>query len=296
MPQGTTAQDREQQRALLTRTLTYTLRQGVTVQTIRQQYMSRNFQEEEIILKFGSKLLANPMTMRELNDHGDNLIAIEAVKPSDLAARMPRQPLQPSNVQAPAKPASPILAPVKPSLEAGKRYTSPYSPRVNPLVTSNTPGSVVSGPSFGQRRSPFGYDENANGHGIAPSPVEPLMKSEEDGEGVHSGMGIFPAAIQAWDQGTSTEVAQLQANPLRDTLTNNQSHSAPVKSGDPPFTSYANDHENLKVKYPGMSHSTALSSSRTAPVLTVFVQIKSISCYGIAGYLYQRMVEQPTKP
>jgi hypothetical protein len=43
--------------------------------------MSRNFQEEEIILKFGSKLLANPMTMRELNDHGDNLIAIEAVKP-----------------------------------------------------------------------------------------------------------------------------------------------------------------------------------------------------------------------
>ncbi|KAI9881074.1 MAG: hypothetical protein M1830_008232 [Pleopsidium flavum] len=226
---------------------------GVTVQTIRQQYMSRNFQEEEIILKFGSRLLANPTTMRELNDHGDNLIAIEAVKPSDLATRMPRQPLQPSNAQVPAKSASPLIAPIKPSLEAGKRYTSPYSPRVSPLVTLNTPGSVTSGTSSGQRRTPFAYDENPDRYAIASPPGEPFVKSEAESEGLRAGLRLSPVAT--WNQGTPATVTQPGEIPTRDTPISDPARSASVELGDPAFATYVNKHrENLRVSVPSMSY------------------------------------------
>ncbi len=56
--------------------------------------MARNFQEEEVLLKYNDRFLDNATLMREINDHGDNLIAMEAVKRSDLPARTPRQSLQ----------------------------------------------------------------------------------------------------------------------------------------------------------------------------------------------------------
>ncbi len=144
--------------------------------------MARNFQEEEVLLKYNDRFLDNATLMREINDHGDNLIAMEAVKRSDLPARTPRQSLQPSNVPGLAKLASPAAEAVKSSLESRARYVTPYA-RFGTPSTLGTPGSAVSA-STGDRRRP---GMNANFAANRLPTKSPLSERSRNPQGIVDG-------------------------------------------------------------------------------------------------------------
>lgn len=227
--------------------------------------MARNFQDEVIILKFGSRLLADPVLMRDLNDHGDNLIAMEAVKPSDLSSRMMRQPLQPSNVQIPAKSASPVPALMKPNVEAGRRYRSPYSPRSNPLVPSNTPWNNGLGQSPGYRGSPFG-------HGSDQRTERSSVKSEQDVGKSKEGTPLHQASPPARDQTTPATIKNLPPHPRSGTDLDNQVRNALANALLPPFPALSKRNSlmperKIEHRYPGIGNCTTVHSIML-PMLT----------------------------
>ena len=71
------------------------------MQTIHEQYKTSHVEEEEIVLLQDSKRLDPSQKMAELDIYGDHIIALEAVRASEIAVRtLPRrQPLQPANHQ-----------------------------------------------------------------------------------------------------------------------------------------------------------------------------------------------------
>ena len=182
--------------------------------------MSRNFQDQEVLLKFNNRFLDDPTLMRELNDHGDNLIAMEAVKRCDQPARAPRQPLQPSITQIAAKPASasPGPEPLKRSLELDRRYTSPYAPRPNTPAALSTSGSAVSNPNVSPHGDRKGSDWGAN-RGPAKSPLsERSMNPQGNGDARHDMMGHRGYRIQRGDEALSTTAAKASEVLAKDPL------------------------------------------------------------------------------
>jgi len=168
--------------------------------------MARNFQDEEVLLKYNDRFLDNTTLMRELNDHGDNLIVMEAVKRSDLPARAARQPLQPSNAQVPTKPASPAPEAVKPSLESGPRYVSPYAPKFGTPAPLNRPGSVAPDhANDSQRRS---YNLPANRLPTKSPLSERSRNPQGNVEGPHDVVGHREPRILGWDEEFTTPVAK----------------------------------------------------------------------------------------
>lgn len=115
----------------------------MTIRTIREQYRGRNITEEAITLKYGLLLPPDTATMGEFNGHGDQVVALEAIKVSQLQERMnaARNPLQPSNHQIPA-PSQPSSArnSVQPHVVRWKAYASPYN-GVNPPSALQKPSS-----------------------------------------------------------------------------------------------------------------------------------------------------------
>ena len=191
--------------------------------------MARSFQEEQVLLKFNNRLLDDTTLMREINDHGDNLIAMEAVKRSDWPARAPRQPLQPSNAQVPAKPTSSVSGPVKSSPEAESRYASPCAPRPGTPATSIAPGSVVSDSNGSQRRGPLGYNSLMN-RLPSKSPLSERSRNPwRDEEGRHELVKHHPDIIPGWDATLGTVVAKARTNMAKDPVHNVENLPAPVK-------------------------------------------------------------------
>lgn len=127
-------------------------KQKVAILTIREQYKSRNIPDEPITLKYGSKVPADTAIMGELNGHGDQVVALEAIKASQLTERMnvARTPLQPSNHQIPA-PSQPSSArnSVQPLPHDAKRkvYVPPYTV-VNPASGLQKPSREITAEGF----------------------------------------------------------------------------------------------------------------------------------------------------
>lgn len=224
------------------KTLTYTLLQGVTVQTIRQQYMARNFQTEEVLLKFDNRFLDDPTPMRELNDHGDNVIAMEAVKRSDLPARAPRQPLQPSNAQIPAKPASPASETVK----SESHYASPYAPRTGTPASLNTPGSMLSNSSRGLRMDQSGYNMLANRLPSKSPLLERSQNPQRDDEARQEVLRHLPNGVHGWNEAMDAAVAKARTIMAKNPVQNVENLPAPLK---PNLTALAQHDSALREQF-----------------------------------------------
>lgn len=170
--------------------------------------MARNFQDEEVLLKYSNRFLDDTTLMRELNDYGDNLIAMEAVKRSDLPARAPRPPLQPANVQVPAKPASPAPEAVKPSLDSGARNASPYAPKGRAPGAMYIPGSMASSLNGAQRIATTNKNLAANQVHTKPPLSERSSNSQGDVGGQHDVVAHREPRILGWDETITTAVAK----------------------------------------------------------------------------------------
>lgn len=245
-----------------TLTYTYSLSQGFTVQTIRQQYMARNFQDEEVQLKYNDRFLDNPTLMRELNDHGDNLIVMEAVKRSDLPARAPRQPLQPSNGQVPAKPASPAPEAVKSSLESGAGYASPYAPRFGTPTPLNRPGSVAPDhANDGQRRS---YNLPANRLPTKSPLSERSRNPQWNVEGPHDVVGDREPRILGLDEEITTAVAKARKLLAQDPVYTVENPPASVRPSLSAIGHYYRAcRKELKQQYPWKNDGTTQIPDKT---------------------------------
>lgn len=226
------------------KTLTDTLLQGIAVQTIRQQYMARNFQTEEVLLKFDNRFLDDPTLMRELNDHGDNLIAMEAVKRSDLPARAPRQPLLPSNAQIPAKPALPAPEPVKPSRESASHYKSPYAPGIGTPASLNTPGSMLSNSNRGLRMDQSGFNMLANRLSSKSPLLERSQNPQRDDEGRQ--MRHHPTGVHGWNEAMHAAVVKARTIMAKDPVQNVENLPAPMK---PNLTALAQHDSALREQF-----------------------------------------------
>ena len=74
---------------------------GISLKVISAQYSAKHPQDGKINLKHGQKVPSEDTSIRQLDEHGDRLIAFEAVKISDLPSRMAgeRMPLTPKSIQ-----------------------------------------------------------------------------------------------------------------------------------------------------------------------------------------------------
>lgn len=211
-------------------------------------------EDEEVLLKYDNRFLDNATLMRELNDHGDNLIALEAVKHSDLPARAPRPPLQPSNAQVPAKPASPAPEAVKPSLDSVARYASPYAPN------SGTPGALYIPSSMGlnsnaRRRNIMMNNNLVANRGPTKSPLsERSSNSQPHVEGQQDVAGHREPAILGWDETITTAVAKARTLMAQDPVHTVENLPAKVRPNLSPLAQQDRAYrEELKQQYPWRS-------------------------------------------
>lgn len=108
------------------------------------QYSNKHPEEGKINLKYGSKVPSDDTLMRQLDEHGDRLIAFEAVKLADLPSRIgERVPLAPTNAQVSVQPKDTLRedpkallpkpeAPQDENSKPGDGYQSPYIPPQRP--------------------------------------------------------------------------------------------------------------------------------------------------------------------
>ena len=88
--------------------------QKVTASMVRDQYLARRPEAKGVLLRYQSNFLSDAISMNDLNDYGDNIIALEAVLPASRSvSATPRQPLQPVIGQLTAKSPSVQLSPKK---------------------------------------------------------------------------------------------------------------------------------------------------------------------------------------
>lgn len=85
---------------------------SITAKVICSQYCNKFPQEGKISLKYGQKIPSDDTSMRQLDEQGDRLVALEAVKISDLPSRIAgeRLPLTPTTTQVFVKPGSDNLS------------------------------------------------------------------------------------------------------------------------------------------------------------------------------------------
>jgi hypothetical protein len=118
---------------------------------IKEQYAKNATDADEIFLRLDTSLLEDGKTMAQLNLHGDNLVALEAIKKADLGFRTrqsSREPLQPTtnhfspNIAASSRPSFNQSSSV---LSSGDENLPPFKApsaeddksRVQRLVTDN---------------------------------------------------------------------------------------------------------------------------------------------------------------
>ncbi len=250
------------------------------MQTIRQQYLARSFQEDAL-LKFGSKLLSDPTTMKDLNTFGDNLIAIEAITPADLPNRMPRQPelprqpeqplqsrqpLQPSNIQPTVKPSLPDSESLKPKAEFDRRYGSPYAPRGVTPVTSRTSGSIKAEPSVDQQGLVPPVTRMAPNLPMADQARKPTAKAQALQQDVQRA----PQAIRGWKNVVSTAVAEARAILARDPTSKVEGLPATVQPQLSGLALHDNaERERLKLQNPSLNDGTAPALHYSIVILTL---------------------------
>lgn len=207
------------------------------MQTIRQQYLSRSLQDATF-LKFGSKLLSDPTTMKDLNKFGDNVIAIEAIRPADMPTRMQpqsepprhpeqpaqtRKPLQPSNMQSTVKPALLESEAFSTKAVSDLSYESPYAPGSVSPVTLRTVAKIKAQPKAGRhgfsppvtRMCPnlpvvdVRAKPTANGQDLQRDVQSPVSAEERNLMAVNSGVGNdiqpFEQLLEDTDGGRSQE-------------------------------------------------------------------------------------------
>ncbi len=87
----------------------------------------------DFVLKIGSRIADENMSMGERDTYNDRVIAFEAITTAEIPSRLAaeRQPLQPTNHQVPLKPLMP--KPDSPGLSGSKALFVPMLP--NPFVT-----------------------------------------------------------------------------------------------------------------------------------------------------------------
>ena len=143
------------------------------MQTIREQYKKRNLVDDDFILKHDTKILDPDTMMQELDTFGDHIIALEAIKTSDIQARMQpsRRPLQPSNHQALRQTTSPASQDSSPGKALGRALTQWAVDNCSKSPSKPAPMS----PNLILNRSESVQNENT-----APSPISPYQSSYPD--------------------------------------------------------------------------------------------------------------------
>lgn len=126
---------------------------GITAKVICAQYSNKYPQEGKITLKYGPKVLPDGSTMRQLDERGERMVPLEAIKISDLPSRMiaERLPLTPTTAQLSAKASSDDL-PEKVKSEDALR---------------ESPGSTLS------KAQPYAQDENVKAEAVYQTPYSP---------------------------------------------------------------------------------------------------------------------------
>lgn len=244
----------------------------MTIRTIREQYRGRNITDEAITLKYGLQVPADTAIMGDFNGHGDQVVALEAIKASQLPERMnaARTPLQPSNHQIPA-PSQPSSARnfVQPHAVKRKAYASPYTgvyPPSGLQKPSRETSSQASPSSLSARGSPQ-RDENyvpgsrsvhSTGSRLFPNlGTGTAHTSSNFGNASRTVRGAMQATTGARSTSPSTRGTPGSASPsvfgAPASSTNSYQSSAP-KPGDPAFLYYVAEFRNkFRGMYPSKS-------------------------------------------
>lgn len=198
--------------------------------------------------------------MADLNTHGDQVVALEAVKASEVQERMSltRTPLQPSNQQIPA-PSQPLWArnSVQPHDAQLKAYPSPYTEAYAPSQVQKPSSEVTSHSSLYARGSPQRNEnhvpQSLSVHSIGPRSSIPLSTSTaQTSSNTGTASPLFRGAMGGVSSARSTSPlvygklgTASPSVPGPPTSSTDPYRPSSPKPGDAPFVYYVAERRNM---------------------------------------------------
>ena len=180
--------------------------------------------------------------MKDLNTYGDRIIALEAVKASEVEARLAssRQPLQPTNHQLAPKtlspapktflPVSKTISPAPKDFQSQKRFVSPYN-------NLDSPKGIANG-SPRDDKKPFSTLEELRKFEVFNHPAPPDSRPMSRTPPVTSWQSPQPTPALIPNGSTHAPVRDAAEGHLRSSLNNNER---------PPFRKFLEDFRKEKM-------------------------------------------------